>query len=117
FQSKINSPVANFRSETSSALPTDFKCSPTTFHDSSAVCHPFRSMPLKRLLCPSHTFAHSSGFGLVLGSSLIFRFLKWHSAPSLSSARYPFRGTHLLTPQTSLPLTSSLMTPSLAVTL
>src|SRR5439155_17803531 len=117
FQSKINSIGPYFFSVARSALPAALRCPSLAFHSSFSVFHPVRSMPLKMLSCPSHTLATSSGFGLVLGNSLILRFLKWHSAPSLSRARYPFLGRLSLIPDTSLPLTCSLMTPSLATTL
>src|SRR5437588_107446 len=60
-----------------------------------------RSRPVNRLVSPRSTSAQSAGDGLLLGNSLILMFLNQHSAPSDSSARYPLRGLHWLTPLTS----------------
>ena len=64
-----------------------------------------------------------SGFAIVAvcsgvvtpgGSSIIFMFLKWISAPSDSRQMYPFLHSDLLIPFTNFPFTDSLITPSTA---
>ena len=87
FQSKISSHAPYCFSVAIGAFPAARSTPPPTFHVFGSAFQPVRSRPVNRLVCPSHTFATSSAFGLVLGSSLIFTFLKWHSAPSLSNAR------------------------------
>ena len=69
---------------------------------------------MNRAFWPISTLAISAGFGFVVGSSLILMFLKRHSEPSDSRARYPFACA--LAHARKMPTTESLMTPSLAST-
>src|SRR6266851_7611533 len=57
------------------------------FLRSSLAFQPVRSRPVNRHCQPLSTAQISLGFGFVLGSSLILRFLNRHSEPSDSRAR------------------------------
>src|SRR5262249_22523370 len=80
-------PGPNFATVEIGVLPVHLKTPPPAFQAPSSAFQPSRSSPLNRSFSPLASFAISSGFGFVVGSSLIFKFRKRHSEPSDSNAR------------------------------